>query len=63
MVETQDPKANLILIAAVIVGFTLQASVFSEVELPLQRYKKETEATSNASGFQFPNSDHERDVI
>ena len=62
-VETEDPKANLILIAAAIVSFTPQASVFSEMESSLQHYKKETEVTSNASGFQFPNSAHELDVI
>lgn len=61
--KTKDPKANLILRAALIVSFTLQVSVFFQMESPLQRYEKENGATSSASGFQFPNLYHEYEVI
>lgn len=59
MSKTEDPKAGLILIATLFISFTLQVSVFFEMESPLRRYEKETEATSSTSGFQFPNSYHE----
>lgn len=58
MLKTGDSKASLILIATLIISFTLQVSVFFEVESPLQCYEKETKATSSTSGFQFPNSYH-----
>lgn len=61
--KTEDPKANLILRASLIIGFTLQVFVFFKMKSPLQCYEKETRAISSASGFQFPNSYHENDVI
>lgn len=61
--KTEDPKANLISIAALIVSFTHQLSVFFEGEPPFQHYEKEIGATSTASGFQFPNLYHEHELI